>query len=152
MRTSRQVAEKLGTVRQDPDLDGLLFTLISRATGDCQERAARACCHLATRQGRGLSKASLDRESAPRRTLRHTAHTRNSFSAHHTQTEVKGRKEKGSEKRGPRTAERGLGCRVSRAPLENGETRDPPRPTIPTGTNQHHRPRCCAHLSLSINK
>ena len=43
MRTSRPVAEKLGTVREDPDLDGLLFTLISRATGDCQERAAQLC-------------------------------------------------------------------------------------------------------------
>ena len=41
MRTSRPVAEKLGTVRQDPDLHGLLFILISRATGGRQERAAQ---------------------------------------------------------------------------------------------------------------
>ena len=41
MRTSRPVAEKLGAVRQDPDLDGLLFGLISRATGGCHEHAAR---------------------------------------------------------------------------------------------------------------
>ena len=54
MRTSRPVAEKLGTVTQDPDLHGLLFTLISRATGGRQEHAARAGCHLATRKGRGL--------------------------------------------------------------------------------------------------
>ena len=33
MRTSRPVADKLGAVRQDPDLHGLLFILISRATG-----------------------------------------------------------------------------------------------------------------------
>ena len=37
------MAEKLGTIRQDPDLDSLLFTLISRATGDCQELAAQLC-------------------------------------------------------------------------------------------------------------
>ena len=43
MRTSRQVAEKLGTVGQDPDLNGLLFILISRATGGRQERAAQLC-------------------------------------------------------------------------------------------------------------
>ena len=54
MRTSRPVAEKLGTVRQDPDLHGLLFTLISRATDGRQERAARACRHLTTGEGRGL--------------------------------------------------------------------------------------------------
>ena len=52
----RPEAEKLGTVRQDPDLHGLLFLLISRATGGRQERAARACCHLATREGWGLKK------------------------------------------------------------------------------------------------
>ena len=54
MRTSRPVAEKLGTVRQDPDLHGLLFTLISRATGGRHERAARACRKNTTRKGRGL--------------------------------------------------------------------------------------------------
>ena len=54
MRTSRPVAEKLGTVRQDPDLNGLLFILINRATGGRQERAAQLCLHLETRQGRGL--------------------------------------------------------------------------------------------------
>ena len=43
MRTPRPVAEKLGTVSEDPDVHGLLFTLIIRATGDCQERAARFC-------------------------------------------------------------------------------------------------------------
>ena len=48
------VAEKLGTVRQDPDLHGLLFLLISRATGGRQERAAQLCRHLTTGQGRGL--------------------------------------------------------------------------------------------------
>ncbi len=55
MRTSRQVAEKLGTVRQDPDLNGLLFILINRATAGRQERAARACRHLTTGEGRGLN-------------------------------------------------------------------------------------------------
>ena len=42
MRTSRPAAEKLGAARQDPDLDDLLFRLISRATGGRQEHAARA--------------------------------------------------------------------------------------------------------------
>ena len=55
MRTSRPVAEKLGAVRQDPELHGLLFTLINRATGGRQERAARACRHLTTGEGRGLT-------------------------------------------------------------------------------------------------
>eukprot|EP00964_Phaeocystis_antarctica_P107186 scaffold71943_cov64-Phaeocystis_antarctica.AAC.6 len=41
MRIPRPAAEKLGVVRQDPDLDGLLFGLISRATGGCHEHAAR---------------------------------------------------------------------------------------------------------------
>ena len=54
MRTSRPVAEKLGTVRQDPDLNGLLFILIIRATGGRQERAARACCHLERKGVKGL--------------------------------------------------------------------------------------------------
>ena len=54
MRTSRPVAEKLGAVRQDPELHGLLFTLINRATGGRQERAARACRHLTTGEGRRL--------------------------------------------------------------------------------------------------
>ena len=35
------MAEKLGTVRQDPDLHGLLFTLISRATGGRHASGAR---------------------------------------------------------------------------------------------------------------
>ena len=48
------MAEKLGAVRQDPDQHGLLFTLINRATGGRQERAARACRHLTTGEGRGL--------------------------------------------------------------------------------------------------
>ena len=56
MRTSRPVAEKLGTVRQDPDLHGLLFTLISRATGGRQERAARADRLQTIGEGRGLTK------------------------------------------------------------------------------------------------
>ena len=34
------MAGKLGAVRQDPDLHGLLFILINRATGGRQERAA----------------------------------------------------------------------------------------------------------------
>ena len=55
MRTSRPVAEKLGTVRQDPDLHGLLFTLISRATGGRQERAARADRLQTIGEGRGLN-------------------------------------------------------------------------------------------------
>ena len=54
MRTSRPVAEKLGTVRQDPDLHGLLFILISRATGGRQERAARVGPVYRTGEGRGL--------------------------------------------------------------------------------------------------
>ena len=41
MRIPRPAAEKLGVDRQDPDLDGLLFGLISRATGGCHEHAAR---------------------------------------------------------------------------------------------------------------
>ena len=49
------MAEKLGTVRQDPDLHGLLFTLISRATGGRQERAARLGHMYVTGEGRGLS-------------------------------------------------------------------------------------------------
>ena len=59
MRTSRQVAEKLGTVRQDPDLNGLLFILIIRATGGRQERAAQLCLHLETWKGRGLSTSKV---------------------------------------------------------------------------------------------
>jgi hypothetical protein len=54
MRTSRPVADKLGAVRQDPDLHGLLFILINRATGDRQERAAQLCRHLTTGEGKGL--------------------------------------------------------------------------------------------------
>ena len=54
MRTPRPVAEKLGTVREDPDVHGLLFTLIIRATGDCQERTARANPVFRIGQGRGL--------------------------------------------------------------------------------------------------
>ena len=65
MRTSRPVADKLGAVRQDPDLHGLLFILINRATGGRQERAARACLHLETRKGRGLTnyKPNVSRQS-----------------------------------------------------------------------------------------
>ena len=54
MRTSRPVAEKLGTVRQDPDLNGLLFILIIRATGGRQERAAQLGHMYVTGEGRGL--------------------------------------------------------------------------------------------------
>ena len=54
MRTSRPVADKLGAVRQDPDLHGLLFILINRATGGRQERAARASHIYVTGEGRGL--------------------------------------------------------------------------------------------------
>ena len=43
MRTSRPVADKLGAVRQDPDIHSLLFILINRATGGRQERAAQLC-------------------------------------------------------------------------------------------------------------
>ena len=48
MRIPRPAAEKLGAVRQDPDLDGLLFGLVSRATHwrvaavTTHEHAARA--------------------------------------------------------------------------------------------------------------
>ena len=44
MRIPRPAAEKLGAGRQDPYLDGLLFGLMSRATGGCHdhEHAARA--------------------------------------------------------------------------------------------------------------
>eukprot|EP00964_Phaeocystis_antarctica_P059202 scaffold35157_cov61-Phaeocystis_antarctica.AAC.1 len=54
MRTSRRVAEKLGAIRQDPDLDGLLFGLISRATGGCHEHAARLDHIHVVGAGRGL--------------------------------------------------------------------------------------------------
>ena len=53
------MAEKLGTVRQDPDLHGLLFLLISRATGGRQERAAQLCHMYVTRKGRGLTRATV---------------------------------------------------------------------------------------------
>ena len=54
MRTSRPAAEKLGAVRQDPDLDDLLVRLISRATGGRQEHAARAGRPWTTGEGPGL--------------------------------------------------------------------------------------------------
>ena len=56
MRTSRPVAEKLGAIRQDPDLDGLLFGLISRATGGCHEHAARLDHIHVVGTGRGLKR------------------------------------------------------------------------------------------------
>ena len=49
------MAEKLGTVRQDPDLNGLLFLLINRATGGRQERAAQLGHMYVTGEGRGLT-------------------------------------------------------------------------------------------------
>ena len=55
MRTSRPVAEKLGAIRQDPDLDGLLFGLISRATGGCREHVARLDHIHVVGAGRGLT-------------------------------------------------------------------------------------------------
>ena len=48
------MAEKLGAIRQDPDLDGLLFGLISRATGGCHEHAARLDHIHVVGAGRGL--------------------------------------------------------------------------------------------------
>ena len=53
-----------GTVRQDPDLNGLLFILIIRATGGRQERAARACRHLTTGKGRGLKTEHVPKQLA----------------------------------------------------------------------------------------
>ena len=51
MRIPRPAAEKLGVDRQDPDLDGLLFGLIRRATGGCHEYAARASHPQVTGKG-----------------------------------------------------------------------------------------------------
>ena len=146
MRTSRPVAEKLGTVRQDPDLHGLLFTLISRATGGRQERAARACCHLATRQGRGLSKASLDRESAPRRTLRHTG-TAFQHITHRQKSKEGRRRDLRSAVRGPRSAVSGVGSLVLLSRMEKREIHpDPPSRQAPTSTTD----RDAARISLSL--
>ena len=49
------MAEKLGAIRQDPDLDGLLFGLISRAIGGCHEHAARLDHIHVVGAGRGLN-------------------------------------------------------------------------------------------------
>ena len=54
MRIPRPAAEKLGVDRQDPDLDGLLFGLIRRATGGCHEHAARLAHPQVGGKGRGL--------------------------------------------------------------------------------------------------
>ena len=54
MGIPRPVAEKLGAIRQDPDLDGLLFGLISRAPGGCHEHAARLDHPQVIGEGRGL--------------------------------------------------------------------------------------------------
>ena len=56
METPRPGLEKLGAVRTDPDLIGLLFTLIYRATSDRQERAQNAGCMGATAAGKGLTR------------------------------------------------------------------------------------------------
>ena len=63
MRIPRPAAEKLGAVRQDPDLDGLLFGLISRVTGGCHEHAARLDHIHVVGQGRGLIKPGHDGHS-----------------------------------------------------------------------------------------
>ena len=63
MRTSRPVAEKLGAIRQDPDLDGLLFGLISRATGGCHEHAARLDHIHVVGAGRGLTKLNFNKNT-----------------------------------------------------------------------------------------
>ena len=54
METPRPGLEKLGAVRTDPDLIGLLFTLIYRATSDRQERAQNADTTGGIRAGKGL--------------------------------------------------------------------------------------------------
>ena len=72
MRTSRPVAEKLGAIRQDPDLDGLLFGLISRATGGCHEHAARLDHPQVVGAGRGLSRAMQQRLAYGARLSRHS--------------------------------------------------------------------------------
>ena len=54
METPRPGPEKLGAVRTDPDLIGLLFTLIYRATSHRQERAQTPGCLGATTAGKGL--------------------------------------------------------------------------------------------------
>ena len=61
METPRPGLEKLGAVRTDPDLIGLLFTLIYRATShrQAQERAQTpvvAWVQPATTAGKGLKK------------------------------------------------------------------------------------------------
>ena len=61
MRIPRPAAEKLGAVIQDPDLDGLLFGLISRATGGCHEHAARAD-HPQPQGGRGRKRVKQSRQ------------------------------------------------------------------------------------------
>eukprot|EP00964_Phaeocystis_antarctica_P137568 scaffold102161_cov46-Phaeocystis_antarctica.AAC.2 len=58
MRIPRPAAEKLGAGRQDPDLDGLLFGLISRATGGCHEHAARVDHPQVVGAGRGIRNES----------------------------------------------------------------------------------------------
>ena len=54
VETPRPGLEKLGAVRTDPDLIGLLFTLIYRATSHRQERAQTPGCLGATTAGKGL--------------------------------------------------------------------------------------------------
>ena len=51
METPRQGLEKLGAVRTDPDLIGLLFTLIYRVISGRQERAQNPVCTGANAAG-----------------------------------------------------------------------------------------------------
>ena len=55
METPRPGPEKLGAVRTDRDLIGLLLTLIYRATRRRQERAQSLTSQLAGVDGKGLT-------------------------------------------------------------------------------------------------
>ena len=55
VETPRPGLEKLGAVRTDPDLIGLLFTLIYRATSHRQERAQKADTTGGITAGKGLT-------------------------------------------------------------------------------------------------
>ena len=68
VETPRPGPEKLGSVRTDPDLIGLLFTLIYRATSHRQERAQTPGCLGATTAVKGLITPSRQ-ASAPRQRL-----------------------------------------------------------------------------------
>ena len=56
METPRPGLEKPGAVRTDPDLIGLLFTLIYRAISDRQERAQNPSITGDTAAGKGLTR------------------------------------------------------------------------------------------------